>query len=423
MTADKVQHRKRKRKLLAAGARSLSRGVLHTVPGYDRARGWQKTGQDWFDTLGDLKGAAMKMGQIASQYRDLLPPEVAEQLAGLQRNAEPWSFERLSPVLDAHWSPEQLDRIEFVDPRAMAAASIGQVHRGRLNDGTDVAIKIRYPGVADAVDSDIANLARLFKMAQFIPARGQDIDAVMSELRGRFIEETDYRQELKNLETLRALELPGYVLPEPVAPLCNEAVLVTTLVESEPIGMAGAEIGQTVSEAICLQVFTHGIIHADPHPGNFGITPDGRIALYDFGCIKRFSQPTRDAMRAVIAAGLESDWQEMHRAMERLGVVPQGQWPAHATVYTEIYSRQTRVVLDRLQDQPVYTFTDDGLLESIRHEVTHSLKHWRNFNAAPELVFLLRTLSGLYWVLRGVDAQATIYALLQDIASGRFDPA
>src|SRR5699024_8101735 len=193
---DRKELRSRQRKMLGACVRSLSRSVLHTVPGYDRARRWQTTGQDWFDTLGKLKGAAMKMGQIASQYQDFLPPEVGEQLARLQRDAEPWAFERLEPVLKAHWNEEQFAAVEHIETEAMAAASIGQVHRARLTDGTRVAIKIRYPGVADAVDADIANLARLFKLARFIPARGTDIDAVMGELRERFIEETDYRQEL-----------------------------------------------------------------------------------------------------------------------------------------------------------------------------------------------------------------------------------
>lgn len=421
MSSDKHERRSRRRKILGAGVRSLGRTVLGSVPGRDRSRSWQDTGLDWFDTLGELKGAAMKMGQIASQYSDILPPEVAEQLARLQRDAEPWPYARLEPVLKAHWGDEHFARIDHIEPQAMAAASIGQVHRGRLMDGTNVAIKIRYPGVADAVDADIANLARLFKLSRLLPARGKDIDAIMGELRERFIEETDYRQELANLDTLRALQLPGYVLPEAIEPLCNEAVLVTTLLESAPIYTAPASIGQTLTQAICLQVFTHGVFHADPHPGNFGILDDGRIALYDFGCIKHIDRSTRTAMRDVIAAGLTEDWRAMHKAMERLGVVPLGRWRNNQAMYTDVYQRHTRLVMQRAAAQPTYTFSDDGLLEQMRREVTRSLRHWRHFNAAPDLVFLLRTLSGLYWILRNVNAHATIHGLLEDIAAGHFD--
>src|SRR5699024_7076850 len=159
MASDKGEQRRRRRKLIGAGTRSLGRSMLHTLPGYDRARSWQKTGQDWFDTLGDLKGAAMKMGQIASQYRDFLPEQVSSQLARLQRDADPWPFEQIAPVMDEYWTSEQVDRIDEIEPEVLAAASIGQVHRGRLTDGSEVAIKIRYPGVADAVDADIHNLA------------------------------------------------------------------------------------------------------------------------------------------------------------------------------------------------------------------------------------------------------------------------
>ncbi len=422
MASDKGEQRSRRRKLLGVGARSLGRGVLHTLPGYDRARSWQKTGQDWFDTLGNLKGAAMKLGQIASQYRDFLPEQVVEQLARLQRDAEPWDFERLAPVLEAHWSEAQYAEVAHIEPQALAAASIGQVHRARLTDGAQVVVKIRYPGVADAVDADIANLARLFKFSRFIPARGKDIDAVMSELRDRFIEETDYRQELANLHAMRTLELPGYVLPEPVDRLCDDAVLVTTLLESAPIQTAPPTIGQTVTQAVCLQVFTHGLLHADPHPGNFGITENGNIALYDFGCIKRLDLATRRAMRDIVAAGLVEDWAGIHEGLERLGVVPPNQWQAHGELYAGIYARHTRAVLEPLRAQPNYRFANDGYIDGIRRETAASLRHWRRFNAAPELVFLMRTLSGLYWILRNMGAQATIYALLEDIAAGHFDP-
>ena len=167
--SDKREQRTRRRRILGAGMRSLGRGVLQTMPGYDRAKSWQKTGQDWFDTLGGLKGAAMKLGQIASQYRDFLPEPLVEQLSRLQRNAEPWAFERLEPVLDEAWNDEQRALIAEIDEQAMAAASIGQVHRARLVDGRDVVVKIRYPGVADAVDADIDNLGRLLSLSCVLP--------------------------------------------------------------------------------------------------------------------------------------------------------------------------------------------------------------------------------------------------------------
>lgn len=422
MASNNDEQRTRRRRIIGAGVRSLGRGVLHTMPGYDRAKSWQKTGQDWFDTLGGLRGAAMKLGQIASQYRDFLPEQLADQLARLQRDAEPWDFERLEPVLDATWTEEQRALVAHIDESALAAASIGQVHRAQLADGRDVVIKIRYPGVADAVDADIANLGRLLKLSRFLPIRGSDIDAVLDELRERFIEETDYRHELRNLESLRAIGLPRFVLPEPVPELCTDAVLVTSHVPSAPIDQAPGDLGQAIVSAINRQVFTHGVLHADPHPGNFGVTDDARLALYDFGCVKRLDIETRAGLRDVVAAALESRWADVHDALQRLGVVPPGSWARHSELYTEIYAGHAAASLGPLRDNPHYVFGDDGLIESIRGEIRKSLRHWKLFNAAPELVFLMRTLSGLYWILRSIHAEADLYAELEAIAAGAYDP-
>lgn len=422
MASDKREQRQRRRKLFGAGVRSVGRSMLHTMPGYDRAKSWQKTGQDWFDTLGQLKGAAMKLGQIAAQYQDFLPEQLTEQLSRLQRDAEPWAFEQLAPVLDESLSPAQRARILAIDPQALAAASIGQVHAARLDDGRDIVVKIRYPNVADAVDADIANLARLLKLSRFLPVRGTDIDAVLGELRERFVEETDYRHELSNLRAMRTMTLPGYCLPTPVEDLCTDAVLVTTRVDSTPIGQADPAIGHTMIEGICRQVFSYGALHADPHPGNFGITADGRVALYDFGCVKYLDVTTRCALRDMIAGGMTGQWRDVHDGLERLGAVPPGSWARHGAIYADIYARHAAAILKPLQAQPRYVFADDGLLDSIHAEIRASLKYWTYFNAAPEMVFVLRTLSGLYWILRRVRAEADLFAHLEKIAGGEYGP-
>ena len=115
MASDNNDSKSRRRRLIGAGIRTLSRGALRTMPGYDRAKSWQKTGQDWYDTLGGMKGAAMKLGQIASQYEDVLPPQITEQLVRLQRDAEPWEFSRLEGVLDAYWTDEERAMIAEID--------------------------------------------------------------------------------------------------------------------------------------------------------------------------------------------------------------------------------------------------------------------------------------------------------------------
>lgn len=417
-----AEQKQRRRKILGAGLRSLGRGAMRSMPGYDRAKSWQKTGEDWYETLGGLKGAAMKLGQITSQYQDVLPPQITEQLARLQRDAKAWDFADLQPVLDQYWTDEQREDVVYIDEQALAAASIGQVHAARLADGREVVVKIRYPGVADSIDADIANLGRLLKLSRFLPIRGKDLDGVLGELRDRFVEETDYRRELKNLQTLRDMELVDFTLPVAVPHLCCEAILVTTRLDSISIDEAAPALGHSMIEAINRQILTFGALHADPHPGNFGATTDGRIALYDFGCVKYLDVPTRQALCDIISAAMSRDWHGVHHGMEQLGAVDAGSWEKHGDIYAEIYERHARSAIDPLREQRPYVFTEDALIDGIRHEVGKSLKYWKYFNAVPEMVFVMRTLSGLYWILRRMSAEADLYDGLERIAAGEYGP-
>lgn len=395
---------------------------MHKMPGYDHAKSLHKTGLDWYETLGNLKGAAMKLGQIASQYQDLLPAQVTEQLARLQRSAHPWDFAALQPILADEWSDEQFAQIAEIEDTALAAASIGQVHAARLTDGRDVVIKIRYPGVADTIDTDIANLGRLLKLSRFIPIRGRDLDVVLTELRERFLEETDYQRELNNLQTLRTLELHDFDLPEPVESLCTRSILVTTRLDSGPLENGTPALGKAVVQAINRQVFTLGALHADPHPGNFGVTERGTMALYDFGCVKYLDRETRLAMRDILAAAMSEDWQGVHDGMERLGAVPENSWEKHAGIYREIYSRHARSTLQPLRDNRPFVFDSDALIQSIRHEIGRSMTYWPYFKPAPDMIFVLRTLGGLYWILRRLRGEVDLYHELERIIAGDYGP-
>ncbi|HET7314304.1 AarF/ABC1/UbiB kinase family protein [Salinisphaera sp.] len=422
MASDSDGSKRRRRRIIGAGIRTLSRGAMRGMPGYDRAKSLQRTGQDWYDTLGGLKGAAMKLGQIAAQYQDLLPPQLTEQLARLQRDAEPWDFVDLEPVLVAHWTNEQRDRVAHIDEAALAAASIGQVHAARLIDGREVVIKIRYPGVADSIDADVANLGRLLKWSRFLPIGGRDLDAVLGELRARFVEETDYRRELANLKLLRGLKLRDFELPEPVDELCTEAILVTTRLDSWALETGDPKLGAAVVEAVNRQVFEAGALHADPHAGNFGITEQGAMALYDFGCLKYLDPATRAAMRDILAAAMAEDWVGVHDGMARLGAVPEDSWEKHSEIYREIYIRHAESALAPLRDRRPYVFERDELIDSIRAEIGRSMAYWRYFRAAPDMVFVMRTLSGLYWILRSLHAEVDLYGELERIVAGEYGP-
>lgn len=424
MNDDRRTQRSRRRRLFGVGVRTVGRGVLHALPGQDRARYWARSGADWFETLGELKGAAMKLGQVASQYRDLLPPQLIEQLERLQRDAQPRPFDEMHAVLDAAWGADEWNAVATIEHEAAAAASIGQVHRARLADGRAVVVKIRYPEVAASIDADVANLGRVLKWSRLLPVDSERLDAVLGEVRDRLKEETDYTTELANLQAMRGLALPGFVLPAPVVELCTESVLVmkevasTTFQSLRDTDQATRDaVGEQIVANLARQLFEHRLLHADPHPGNYGITEDGEVALYDFGCLKRIGDTEAEGLRAILAAGLDGDWPAVHAALADLGIVSRERYHTDKAVYDDIYRRHRDAALEPIAAQRLYDFAEGSAIQRIRAEILADLKHWQRFNPAPELVFVTRTISGIYWLLRGIGARVPVYEMLEASAA------
>lgn len=408
-------------RILGAGLRTLGRTVLNKLPGGDRlertANYWADVGEDWAQTLGDLRGAAMKMGQLASQYADVLPPQLAEQLKKLQRSVEPLPFDDIEPLLDAQWTPAQKKRIRSVEPKAIAAASIGQVHRAVLSNGASVVIKVRYPGVVDAVDADIAQLKRLIGMSKLLPVDSASIDTLMAEVRDRFREETDYTAELGHLKHLRKhAKLPGIVYPKPVEALCADGILV--LSEEDGASLEAAKdwpqavrdaLGTALSKWALHQMFVALAVHADPHPGNFAFREHGEIVVYDFGCVKRLSRPVADRVVALLNAAHESRWDDLHGHLTALGGISEGVTTAQLTAF---YRELAELILGRLAEAEVFDFDDASFITGIRGAIKRNLGLSFKFKPVSDLLFVLRALSGQYWMLRALRARVPVVAIL-----------
>lgn len=409
-------------KILGAGLRTLGRTVLNKLPGGDRlertAIYWAEIGEDWAQTLGDLRGAAMKMGQLASQYADVLPPQLAEQLKKLQRSVEPLPFAEIEPLLDAQWTPAQKKRIRSVEPEALAAASIGQVHRAVLSNGAPVVIKVRYPGVVDAVDADVTQLRRLIGLSKLLPVDSASIDTLMAEVRARFREETDYAAELGHLKHLRKhAKLPGIVYPKPVEALCADGILVL----SEEAGAAletARDWPQPVRDALGLalarwalhQMFVALAVHADPHPGNFAFRKTGELVVYDFGCVKRLSRPVADRVVALLNAAHEGRWDDLHGHLTALGGISEGVTTEQLTAF---YRELAELILGRLAAADRFDFGDASFITGIRGAIKRNLGLSFKFRPVSDLLFVLRALSGHYWILRALRARVPVIAILK----------
>jgi predicted unusual protein kinase regulating ubiquinone biosynthesis (AarF/ABC1/UbiB family) len=421
----------RGRRLLWAGLRSAGQlAAARLRPGRSDTP-WAGIGAQWFDTLSDMKGAAMKLGQLASQYGDLLPPGLAEPLARLQRAAVPRAWPEMEAVLAAEWSPAQRALWQTIEPQAMAAASIGQVHRARRrDDGSEWVIKIRYPGVAEAVDEDIAALGRLLRMGRLLKIDAAALDALLEELRARLREETDYRRELANLECLRALAPhPRVRYPEADPALCTAAVLVTRHCPADALEVARAypqatrdALGTTLLDWALLQALEVGVVHADPHPGNFGFHADGSLTVYDYGCVKHLAAVWPARLRAALGAAQRNDLPALQEALHALGALHPDLDDATArqaalAQAAPLYDGLREAVLRPLLAVPAYDFSDGRIIDDTRALVRREMRRLLGeFRPIPELAFVGRAFSGYYWMLRGLGARVPVADLLASAA-------
>ncbi|GIH28338.1 ABC transporter ATP-binding protein [Acrocarpospora phusangensis] len=258
----------------------------------------QRTAEQVFKILGELKGGAMKLGQALSIFEAALPPEVAgpyrATLTRLQDAAPPLPAAAVHRVLADQLGDDWRENFLEFEDRPTAAASIGQVHRAVWHDGRAVAVKIQYPGAGKALMSDFNQLARLGKLfGALLP--GLDIRAVLGELKERVGEELDYfkEAEAQHAFAVEYKDDPDFCVPDVIA--ANEQVLVTEWLDGTPLSRIITEgtkeerdrAGLLLVRFLFSSPARVGMLHADPHPGNFRVLPDGRLGVLDFGAVNR----------------------------------------------------------------------------------------------------------------------------------------
>jgi predicted unusual protein kinase regulating ubiquinone biosynthesis (AarF/ABC1/UbiB family) len=286
--------------------------------------------------LGTMKGAAMKLGQVMSfldvglvpeEYRD----EFQRKLAALRDAAPTVTFKEMRKVIEAELDDPIDEVFETFDEEPIAAASIGQVYRARLQDGRDVAVKVQYPGVAAAVRADMQNLGLILRLAKRI-APGMDPQAIGREISERIEEELDYELEAQNQRTLARIfrNHPFIVVPPVVTSLSRERVMVSEFVEGtgfEDLKTYSQEDRDRIGEILfrfyfgCL--YRHGQFSGDPHPGNSRLMDDGRMAFFDFGLFKRMPAGAVELEMSVARAIIEGDSSTIMRLGTEVGFFPE----------------------------------------------------------------------------------------------------
>ena len=285
-----------------------------------------------FEVLGQMKGAAMKVGQVAS-FMDTgaFPPEFQERiqakLAELRDAAPRVPFEKMRKLVEDDLGEPLEEAFTHFSEDAVAAASIGQVYRARLPDGRDVAVKVQYPGVAQAVRADLQNLGLIMRVAKRI-APGMDAKAMTSEIRERLTDELDYEHEAQQhrafARTWRGH--PFIYVPPVVTELCTEHVLVTEWVDGDGFEQVKQmdratrdRFGEIVFRFFFGSLYRNGHFSGDPHPGNYRLMSDGRVAFMDFGMTKRVAREDLDAEVAAVGAAMDGGPDELHRRLGAMG--------------------------------------------------------------------------------------------------------
>src|SRR3989454_3694177 len=284
------------------------------------------------DTLGTMKGAAMKIGQLASFIdTEFLPPEYRElyqdKLSALRTSAPPMPWRKVSTVLDEEWGAPVEEPFEDFDHDAAAAASIGQVHRAALPDGRKVAVKIQYPGVAKALRADMQNAGMILRLAKAI-APGLDAKAAAEELKERVLEELDYEYEAQNQRTFaRGYRGHPFIhVPDVITRLTTERVLVTEWVDGlgfEAVRQLPQEekdrFGEIVFRFCFGSIYHLQHFNADAHPGNYVLMEDGKVAFLDFGMTKQLDKEQIELEIAALEAVFDDDADRLVKGLADLG--------------------------------------------------------------------------------------------------------
>jgi predicted unusual protein kinase regulating ubiquinone biosynthesis (AarF/ABC1/UbiB family) len=301
------------------------------------ARRQLETAKQIVAVLGTMKGAAMKLGQVmsfldmglvAEEHRE----EFQQELAKLRDAAPTVSFKQMRKVIEEDLEAPISELFERFDEEPIAAASIGQVYRARVRgDGRDVAVKVQYPGVAGAVRADMQNLDMIMRLLKRMTP-GMDVKAVAQEIRERIVEELDYELEAQNQRSLHRIYdgHPFIVVPEVIGSLSRERVLVSEFVDGvgfeELKTRPQAErdrIGEIVFRFFLGCLYRHRQFSGDPHPGNFLLLADGRVAFLDFGLFKRLDAGPVELELAAQRAVVEEDAQALHELLASQGFLPQ----------------------------------------------------------------------------------------------------
>ncbi len=375
------------------------------------------------DKLSEMRGAAMKLGQLMSMDSgQVLPEELTNLLEKLRDSAHHMPLGQVAKVLKASWGDKWDKNFTRFNFTPIAAASIGQVHEAELKDGRKVAIKIQYPGIRASIDSDVSNVATLLKALRLLP-KDLDVDNLLVDAKDQLHAEADYGLEAQSLKNFSLLlqEDNRFRLPDVVDELCSSEVLTMSFMEGSPIDDLKKEnaelknkIAHYLTELAFREVFEWGVAQTDPNFANYLYTPSGIINLLDFGATRSYSQHSRDALKELLQACYEADDRKVAAAAQSVGYLAD----EDSNKYEEMIVNLLKTATEPLRAAGLVDFKDLNLAQKMSDQVVE-MRVNQGFGRLPptEILFLHRKLGGLYLLLTKINACIDVEAIAKPYLS------
>jgi predicted unusual protein kinase regulating ubiquinone biosynthesis (AarF/ABC1/UbiB family) len=395
---------------LRAGKRLKTRDMLLT-PANARRVG---------DQLAEMRGAAMKIGQILSMDTgDLLPRELADILARLRSDARAMPIGQLRTALTEAYGDDWETLLYGFDFSPLAAASIGQVHRAYSPDGREIVLKVQYPGVARTIDSDVDNIATLLRVSGLLPTQ-MEIRPLLEDAKAQLRDEADYLKEAKFLQSFGEMlaDDDRFLVPEVLPELTHRNVLAMTYLKGSPIESVADctqderdRVMSALIELMLMELFELRLVQTDPNFANYQYRkPTGEIILLDFGATRRFKVAFVNNYRRLAAAAEAQDSKKVALAAERLGYAI-GEADSQ---YRDLVMELFLLALEPLRQDAPYDFAR-STMPARMSELGRRITDFRDFWQAPptDAVYFHRKLGGMFMLASRVGARVNVYQLMR----------
>ena len=376
--------------------------------------------EDIYDSLSNLKGSALKVAQMMSMERGLLPRAYSDKFSMAQYSAPPLSAPLVIKTFKTYFGKSPSEMFDKFDMTAANAASIGQVHQAFKGD-KKYAVKVQYPGIADSVSSDL-RIARPLAV-QLLNLNDLEIDRYFKEVEEKLLEETDYELELeRSIEITEAVKhIPNLFFPKYYKEFSSKRILTMDWIDGQhmneflktnPSQEIRNKIGQTLWDFYDFQFHTLRRVHADPHPGNFLMTPDGQFGILDFGCIKVIPEDYYDSYFALMNPDTLKDESKVDTIFEDLQFLMATDTPHERIVFRELFVKMTSLLGRPFEFHEFDFGSDDYFTEvyAFAEKLTNleELKSSKAVRGSQHGLYVNRTYFGIYSILNQLKAKINI---------------